>query len=540
MELKTVNRFVSTLAGAFRSFYIYNLDNKAFEEILQNLARRFQDTQQPPAPIHLTISSRSLLLDGEPVGYQDLTIPFAAVLRGLGYKEVRFHAPLHSRNFFQFLHILTGKDSFDAKNEKLIALVDDGETKPISLVPITANSYLLRLSDEVIKRRLASLTVPTTHGGPAWVEKMAQLKIDSMPDLYTWCIQRAESLDEMNQAFTKNLIKATQEGYFPWERFLRLFPVAENLRHRLRNKLDGEVVTRERKASVLGHRYIPEARLGKKPQDQLDAFSLLAIFSSEETEQHRAYRNSGAASSASMDLDLADALIKAEGSDFTLGVSILVRTLSEKNPVSVQEKALRLAKNIWTVSQESEESNRPMTLLSALRQQLTSPANVELALFPVREAAIESSVFTDMSRYFLSLGKACLWGLIDALESEQDRAMRKKICQLITVVAREDGLEILLEALGRERAFLTRNIVMILGDIRAAQATPSIVPLLRHTQKIVRNEAIRALCQINTNESQQAVASVATQVTEPALKRIIYQTLSPTKYRDVLRNGTWI
>jgi HEAT repeat protein len=276
-----------------------------------------------------------------------------------------------------------------------------------------------------------------------------------------------------------------------------------------------------------------------KKGKKLDAVSRFSAFSPEEVKLHREYRNSGTTYSTSSDLDLMEALIKEKGSDFTFGFALLVRTLAEKNPVGVQEKALRLAKDVWAATQNSEEMGRSMSLLSSLRQQLTSPQNVGLTLFPLREAALESSVFTDMARYFLSLGKACLPGLITALNEEQDRGMRKKLCQLLTSVAREDGVDVLIESMAKASSFLLRNLVMVLGEIRAPQAAQAIVPLLAHTQKIVRAEAVRALCQINTNESQQAVAGIAHQVTDPALKRIIYQTLSPTKYRDVLKSGTW-
>src|SRR4051812_34622277 len=105
MDARDVNRFVSALAGAFRSFYIYNQDNKAFEEILQNLVKRFQETQSTPQPVQLVITNRSLIYKGDPVGFPELTITLASVLRNLGYKSMQFHPPIQSRNFFHFLHI---------------------------------------------------------------------------------------------------------------------------------------------------------------------------------------------------------------------------------------------------------------------------------------------------------------------------------------------------------------------------------------------------------------------------------------------------
>src|SRR6185295_15168011 len=110
----------------------------------------------------------------------------------------------------------------------------------------------------------------------------------------------------------------------------------------------------------------------------------------------------------------------------------------------------------------------------------------------------ESSQFADLVRYFISLGKTCLPSLVEILGAEQDRSMRKKMCLLITQVAREDGGDVLLNALSTPNTFLLRNLVMIIGDIKNSHAVTTLVPLLNHAQKNIRTEAVRSLCKIGS------------------------------------------
>src|SRR5690348_15032652 len=122
-ELIGVTRFVSTLAGAFKSFYIYNTDNKAFDDILQNLVKRFKDTGLSTIKIHIT--NRSFLYEGAPVGKSDLTAYLSTAFQSVGLKEIIFQDPLQGRNFFQIFHILSNKDPQEVKREKLLPFLWD-------------------------------------------------------------------------------------------------------------------------------------------------------------------------------------------------------------------------------------------------------------------------------------------------------------------------------------------------------------------------------------------------------------------------------
>ncbi|MCG3204158.1 MAG: hypothetical protein KCHDKBKB_00864 [Elusimicrobia bacterium] len=472
MDLKTVNRFVSTLAGTFRSFYIYNQDNKAFEEILQNLAKRFQDTQNPPGPIELTITNRNLLYDGEPTGFGDITVALASLLRNLGYKSIRFQPPIQSRNFFQFLHIITGKDSTESKNEKLVPLIADGESKPLSLVPLTANSFLLKLSDEALSKRLAPLRVPKAQGGPGFLEKLSTLKFSNTADYLLWTHRETGKLPlESLQAFSQAVVNATREGYFPWERFTKLFP-------------GGDLVQNTLLSSSISH---------------------WSLFTTADIQTYRELHVSG--TSASQDLDLAARLMAEPGSsNFTFGLSLLLRSMSEKNPLATQEKALKLGIQVWKTYSNNQESLPFLSLLFSLREKLASPTNIALTLFNIRNSAFDTPIFTETIQYLRSLGSACLPALIRSLDEEKDRGMRRKLCQVIPAIAREDGTEILIEALNGATPFLLRNLILILGDMKATSAVPAIIPCLTHAQSIVREEAAKSLTKIGTDEAKKALA----------------------------------
>src|SRR5262245_23324789 len=93
-----VNRFVSTLAGALRSFYIYQQDNKAFNDIMKNLAHRFQDSISSLPAIELEITNRSILFGGKHMGYKETSAYLADHLYRLGFKKITFRSSLVERH----------------------------------------------------------------------------------------------------------------------------------------------------------------------------------------------------------------------------------------------------------------------------------------------------------------------------------------------------------------------------------------------------------------------------------------------------------
>lgn len=529
---KNVARFVSSLAAAYRSFYLYQQNNRAFEEILINLARRFQESFATSKPIKLTITNRSFVFEGQPSGLKDITMFLAAQLRSLGYKEIIFQSPIQNRNFFQLLHILSSKDPDDQKMEKLLPLLADGQIKPISLVPINANTSIMRLSDQLIMQRLTPLSIPVNMEGTGFLEKLAEYNFENISDLLNWICIRADMFPNDVKLFTRNLADATREGYFPFERFLRVFPLPRRIRDDFKRKMDPAPDSRRRKSTLLGHHFSKEGRKGPIPPK--DWTSQMLMFTELEGKMLQTIRSQGTSLSAAQDLDLAKNLLGEEGPDFILGLCLLLRYTNDTNPVAIQEKALRIALEVWNKHQSEAHDPTMTSLLTSLRQSLTAPHNLILCLDPLRNATIDSWEFKNLMRLITSLGKAVLPGLVSALEAEPDRGMRKKICQLLTDVSSQFGIEPLVTALPSASPFLLRNLVMILGDIRNPLTIPDLTPLLKNSSKIVRIEAIRALCKMGTDESNRTLLALIEQNVDQESKQWILDYLVATRHPNAL------
>ena len=524
----SVNRFVSTLAGAFRSFYIYNQDNKAFDEIMQNVSKRFNDAAIELKTIRLMITNRSLIFEGEPTGHKEITVFFASVLRNLGYREIVFNAPLQGRHFFQVLHILSGKEPVEAKMERLNAFIGDGEAKPITLVPVTANMLLLRLTDAAISQRLEAI-----NETPEFLQEMDRADIKNLPDLFTWICVKAAMLNPATGSFIRNLVEATREGYFPIERFLGVTPLPPKTKKRFDDGVAGPPPFRARKPTALFHRFIPAER-PVAVRSPLDWPSRLVSFSADEAQLHRTLKTGGALASPTSDIELAQALMADGGPNLILGIHMLIRYMSEKNPVPVQERALKIAIELWMAHKDEGDNPSIVSLLSSMRQALSSFHNINLVLFPLRNVTMESPMFSDTVAYFASLGKPAIAPLVSSLDTEQDRGMRKKLCAMIGAVARENGVDSLVAAMKNASPFLLRNIVMILGDLRDGRAVEELGPLLIHGQKIVRTETMRTLCKIGTPEAGAALASNLLKIPDLDTRQVVVDYLVQKRHPRIL------
>jgi len=522
-----VNRFVSTLAGSFRSFYIYNQDNKAFDEIMQNVSKRFNDAAVELKVIKLQLTNRSMVFEGEPSGVKELTVFFASVLRNLGYREIIFTAPLQGRHFFQVLHILSGKEPPEAKMDRLSAFIGDGDSKPIMLVPVTANMLLLRLTDSQIASRLETVTQSSE-----FMQDLERSDIAELPDLFTWICVKGTLLPSATAAFSRNLVEATREGYFPIERFLSIFPLPTKIKKRFDDGLAGPPPYRMRKPTPLFHRFIPSERPAQK---QLMSWaSRLVAFSADEAQLHQQLKTGGALVSPTSDLELAQALMADGGPNLILGIHMLIRYMSEKNPVPVQERALKIAIELWMSRKEESDNPSIVSLLSTLRQALSSFNNMNLVLFPLRNVTMESPMFADTVAYFASLGKSAIPALVASLDAEQDRGMRKKLCGMVAAVARENGVDALISAMKTASPYLLRNIVMILGDIKDAGAVNELAPLLAHGQKIVRTEAMRTLCRIGTTEANAVLATAMNKIPDMDNRQVMVDYLVQKRHPRLL------
>lgn len=517
-----ISRFVSTLAGAYRTFYLYSQDNKAFDDIMQNLAKRFKDTAEQTQAIELEITNRSLLYQGTAVGFGEITVHLANQLRTLGYKRIAFRQPLQNRHFFQLLHILSNKDSNESKNEKLAPFVEDGEPKNIGLTPLTSNSLLMRMNDDAIAKRLAPLT-------PGIVEEVEKSGVENLPDLFSFLLNHTEKLSGTLKNFTATLVEATRDGFFPTTRFMTLFPLPAAMKERFNAQMALAVSPRKRRAGVLGQGF---AFAEKGPRKTAAWDVRYASFTDDDAKTLSDFRANGSGQLSSDDLDLAASLLKEKGPNQVLGFCILLRYMGDGMPVNIQEKALLLGVKTWTASQGMADDMTVISLLSSLRQQLAAPKNISLALFPLKNAPIESAAFVEAERYLSSLGNAALPALIAALETEQDRGMRKKLCGIISGVAKSHGVHVILEAVPKATPFLLRNLIMILGDMKNAEVVSKIAAFLTHPQKIVRVETTRSLAKVGGDEAQKALVAAIGQSQDADVRKVAVDFAVQKKIRE--------
>lgn len=520
-ETLGITRFVSTLAGAFKSFYIYNQDNKAFDDILENLVNRFKDTGQKTIKFHIT--NRSFLYQDHQVGQSDLTAHLSNAFQSVGFKDIIFQAPLQGRNFFQIFHILSNKDPLEVKKEKLLPFLWDGDPRPISLIPIASNTLALRLTDDIILRRLAPLAVPKSAGGSGFLEKFQEAGIQTLPDLLTWIRQFSPILAPATMEFLNNLLDALWEGYFPMERFVRLFPIPLSDKDFLKDI--GDLAGRSRLPTPFQQTH--RRRLAGNAK-KIKWVSWLSSYSPAEIKELANLRQSSLMGSISEDLDLTQNLLKEDGPLFNLGLSLLLRLMNEKGTVGIQEKTLLIGSNVWVSHQSTAESSS-LALLSSLRQQLCAPSNVNLLLFPLRGAALESDVFQNTTKFLVSLGRPVVATVIKNLDSENDRAMRKKLCTLLVRLGKENGTEPFLEALPDASFFFMRNIIMILGELKDPKTIPQLEPLLFHPQKIVRSETVRSLLKFGIPEAHKIVVAALPKIMDPDIKLMILEGLATQK-----------
>lgn len=527
-----INRFVSIFSGAFRAFHLYRQNNKTLDEILDNVVARFKMASRGHV-LKLGITNHSIVYDGEPIGAKELTRYLALGLRRLGLREIIFRAPLHGRHIFPLLNVLTSNDTPDVMMEKLTPFIDDESEKPITLVPITSKSLLMRLSDEAIQQKLKPLSIPRAEGGCGFIEEIEKARLTNLTDTYTWIAVRIEMADTVLQTFVRNMVDACREGYFPWERFLKVFPLPIPLKESLFEKVVNAPVPRMRKATELGLSFHPVGRRPMGPSS-VDWPTQMVAYSKDDVKLRRDLLIFGSQQQGLAEIDLAAGLVKEQGANRQLGLRILVRVLSQLNGTAVQEKAVKMGIGLW-VQQDPTESDMPILILySALRRALAMPQNITLTLFAIRSLTIESEMFVKMSRYLTSLGDTVCATLLQALEAEEDRSMRKKLCLILTDLAREQGTDFLRERLETASPFLLRNIIMILGDVRSPQALEHLTDLISHSQKMIRVEVLHSLGKIGTPDAIKALVNALQRPLSPDEKRIALNQLATRKDRSLL------
>jgi hypothetical protein len=98
--------------------------------------------------------------------------------------------------------------------------------------------------------------------------------------------------------------------------------------------------------------------------------------------------------------------------------------------------------------------------------------------------------------------------------------LRKRLLDILARIGRPIAPAVM-DALGDERWFVLRNMILLLGEAKVVEAAPKIIPFAGHTSEQVRIETLRALGQLThmdhaidlfaaaTYDSDERVASCA-------------------------------
>ncbi|MBI4690620.1 MAG: HEAT repeat domain-containing protein [Nitrospirae bacterium] len=94
--------------------------------------------------------------------------------------------------------------------------------------------------------------------------------------------------------------------------------------------------------------------------------------------------------------------------------------------------------------------------------------------------------------YLLSLSKSAIRPLLNILGDQEDRRVRRLICNMLAVIGKQD-IKAVAEGLKEKRWYLVRNTLFILGMMKEPSAIKYIEESVRHPELRVRREAIKIL-----------------------------------------------
>ncbi|MFZ5877479.1 MAG: HEAT repeat domain-containing protein [Nitrospirota bacterium] len=109
----------------------------------------------------------------------------------------------------------------------------------------------------------------------------------------------------------------------------------------------------------------------------------------------------------------------------------------------------------------------------------------------------------------VATGEPVVRTLLDVLNNAPDMVLRKRLLDILARIGRPIAPAVM-EALGDERWFVVRNMILLLGETKIVEAAPKIITFAGHTSEQVRIETLRALGQITPLEQTLDLFSAAT------------------------------
>jgi len=301
----------------------------------------------------------------------------------------------------------------------------------------------------------------------------------------------------------------------------RLFPAVQKRLHESTELSDGEALTVWRRLEELALESLGQRYMSTAYEDQLDDFAS-ARFPT--LGQYETAQTALPEDLATLDADFLSQghtqllldLLADEGAfgDFELVVEALFTRLTDAIDRSDYELATLIAGDLRT--QCSRDSNRPREFKQVIWTHLGS---LDLTAITDRAFAeiesIKTQCFDEFNTFLKIFQGAISPHLLDRLQGEQDRAVRRSILRILGSFA-DDLIPELLSRLDSTHWYYVRNIVHLLGQSGSEEAVRPLTMQLQHKDSRVRREALVALRNLGSQRCIPFVARLLADDAPPA------------------------
>jgi len=156
--------------------------------------------------------------------------------------------------------------------------------------------------------------------------------------------------------------------------------------------------------------------------------------------------------------------------------------------------------------------DRPKLARETLKK-LSDPTPIEILIRLLERGGKEEKELSAAMLY--AAGEVAARRLLDAIETSEDRNVRRMICEILARLG-DKIAGMLIEEINKPDIpwYLARNMLMILAEMKSALAKSRGQELLKHSDPRVREEAVNYLAVIGGNEAEQPLAA---SLKDPAL-----------------------
>jgi hypothetical protein len=184
-------------------------------------------------------------------------------------------------------------------------------------------------------------------------------------------------------------------------------------------------------------------------------------------------------------------LLRDPASLIGLGNSLRKRMqfLLQQNEFSGFALGLRKIGELANLQDLPEEMSGQLRQIS---REMMGQATRHQLLEAIRGAEKSDSKVVGILDYLSLLSSDALEDLLDWLEIEEQRWLRRAICQLLAQIG-PGSFELLWRRLSSPHWYAVRNVLSVLGMINDIRSIPYMIPLVHHAHPQVRKEALKSL-----------------------------------------------